>query len=141
MPENIQGFPQGPANPQQNAVATREHDLIRKWAARHGAEPATGEATASGPATINVNDGGVGIRFNFPGFARFRPITWDEWFSHFDQYGLTFVYEIEVADRAHQLWSARGGTDGHDKEDWFEAERQLQHSLERPIARYRFTTG
>lgn len=141
MPENIQGFPQGPVNSQQNAVATREHDLIREWAARHGAEPATGEATASGPATIDVHDGGVGIRFNFPGFARFRPITWDEWFGHFDQYGLTFVYEIEVADRAHQLWIARGRTDGHDKADWFEAERQLRTSLERPIARYRFTAG
>lgn len=57
MPENRQGFPQGPANPQQNAVATREHALIREWAARHGAEPATGEATPSGPATINVKDG------------------------------------------------------------------------------------
>ena len=141
MPENTQGFPQGPANPQQNAVATREHDVIREWAARHRAEPATGEATESGPATINVNDGGAGIRFNFPGLARVRPITWEEWFSHFDRYGLTFVYEVEVADRAHQLWTARGKTDGRDKEDWFEAERQLRHSLERPIARYRFTSG
>lgn len=141
MPEHTPGFPQGPAHSQQNAVATREHDMIREWAARHRAEPATGEATASGPATINVNDGGAGIRFNFPGFARFRPISWDEWFSHFDRCGLTFVYEIEVADRAHQLWSARGKTNGGDKEDWFEAERQLRQSPERPIARYRFTAG
>jgi hypothetical protein len=141
MAENTQGFPQGPANPQQNAVATREHEIIREWAARHQAEPATGEATASGPATINVNDGGAGIRFNFPGFSRFRPITWDEWFSHFDQCGLTFVYEVEVADRAHQLWNAHGKRDGRDKEDWFEAERQLRQGLERPSARYRFTAS
>ena len=63
------------------SLATRDHDVIRAWAARHSAEPATGEATQSGPATVNVNDGGVGIRFNFPGpadFARSRgPSGWN----------------------------------------------------------------
>ena len=59
-------------------LATRDHHLIQSWAARHGAEPATGVATASGPATVNVNDGGASIRFNFPGAARFRPIAWAE---------------------------------------------------------------
>jgi hypothetical protein len=43
-----------------------DHEVIRRWAARHSAEPATGEATASGPGTITINDGGAGIRFNFP---------------------------------------------------------------------------
>jgi hypothetical protein len=74
-------------------VATRDRELITSWAARHQAEPATGEVTGSGPATVDVHDGGVGIRFNFPGFGRFRPITWDEWFQNFERYGLTFVYE------------------------------------------------
>src|SRR5436853_786350 len=74
------------------SMATRDHDVIRAWAARHRAEPATGEATASGPATIHVNDGGVGIRFNFPGAGRFRPISWAEWLDHFDRNRLTFVY-------------------------------------------------
>jgi hypothetical protein len=80
-------------------VATRDRKLITSWAARHQAEPATGEATSSGPATVDVHDGGTGIRFNFPGFGRFRPITWDEWFQNFDRYGLTFVYE-ESPDNA-----------------------------------------
>ena len=40
-------------------LASRDHDVVRRWAARHNAEPATGEATASGPATIHVTDGGV----------------------------------------------------------------------------------
>lgn len=74
-------------------VATRDRELITSWAARHQAEPATGEATRSGPATVDVHDGGAAIRFNFPGFGRFRPITWDEWFQDFDRHGLTFVYE------------------------------------------------
>ena len=110
--------------------ATRDHDEIRRWAANHGAEPATGEATRSGAALVDVNDGGVGIRFNFPGFARFRPIAWDEWFENFDRYHLVFVYEeqdrAKVAERAHQLWLARGGVGGSDRDDWLKAEAELR---------------
>jgi hypothetical protein len=57
------------------AIGTRDHEMIRRWAARHHAEPATGEATASGPATVDLNDGGAGIRFKMvdgfqPGLQR-----------------------------------------------------------------------
>jgi hypothetical protein len=121
------------------ALATRDHEVICRWAARHHAEPATGEATGSGPATVHLNDGGAGIRFNFPGAARFRPITWDEWFENFDRYGLTFVYEEEIADRAFALWEARGGGHGHDRDDWLEAERQLRGPEGRPMCRYFLT--
>ena len=75
------------------SIATRDHEAIRQWGARHRAEPATGEATASGPATVHMRDGGAGIRLNFPGAGRFRPITWDEWFENFERHHLTFVYE------------------------------------------------
>jgi hypothetical protein len=115
---------------------TRDHDRIRQWAARHQAQPATGEATTSGPATVEVRDHGAGIRFNFPGFGRFRPITWDEWFASFESHALTFVYEREVADRAHEVWDAHGRTNGRDKEDWLEAERQLGKPGDGPIAHY-----
>ncbi len=77
-------------------MATDDHDVIREWAARHSAEPATGEATSSGPATLDVQDGDAGIRFNFPGVSRFRPITWEEWFRNFTQHDLAFVYEDDV---------------------------------------------
>ena len=113
------------AKSQLRALATKDHELIRRWAERHHAEPATGEATASGPATLHVTDGGAGIRFNFPGFARFRPISWTEWFENFDRHELTFVFEEEVADRAYEYWQARGGGDGHDRDDWFQAESEL----------------
>ena len=122
---------------QLRALATRDHDLIRQWAERHSAEPATGEATASGPATVRVADGGAGIRFNFPGYARFRPITWAEWFENFDRYQLTFVFEEEVADRAYEYWQARGGGDGHDRDDWFQAEQDIGTSRNTSSARYR----
>ena len=77
-------------------LATQDHQLIREWAARHDAEPATGEATHSGPATVDVQDGGAGIRFNFPAASRFRTITWDEWFRNFTQHDLVFVYETDM---------------------------------------------
>jgi hypothetical protein len=32
---------------------------------------------------------------------------------------------VAVAELAHQLFVARGGTHGHDLDDWLEAERQL----------------
>ena len=74
-------------------VLTRDHEVIRQWATARGAEPATGEATSSGPATSNVNDGGAGIRFNFPGIGTFRPIEWDEWLANFDRHECAFVYD------------------------------------------------
>ena len=80
-------------------VATQDHALIQRWAAKRHAEPATGEATESGPSTLSVNDDGTGIRFNFPGIGRFRPIAWEEWFRNFDAYSLVFVYERDEAKR------------------------------------------
>jgi len=110
--------------------STGDHASIRRWAALHQAEPATGEATASGPATVAVNDGATGLRFNFPGVARFRPIGWEEWLAHFDQHQLLFVYEEQDSDqisrRAHELFEARGRQDGGDLEDWLQAEREMR---------------
>src|SRR6476620_9099735 len=121
---------------QLRALATKDHGIIQRWAERHNAEPATGEATPSGPATLRVTDGGAGIRFNFPGIARFRPISWTEWFDNFDRHELTFVFEEEVADRAYEYWQARGGGDGHDQDDWCQADAELgPHSA--GAARYR----
>jgi hypothetical protein len=110
--------------------STRDHATIRQWAALHQAEPATGEATSSGPATVAVNDGATGVRFNFPGVARFRPIGWEEWLAHFDQHQLLFVYEEQDPDqisrRAHELFEARGRQGGGQLEDWLQAEQDMR---------------
>jgi hypothetical protein len=82
-----------------DVLATQDQELIRAWAVRRGAEPATGEPTLSGPPTVHVQDGGAGIRFNFPGAALFRPITWDEWFDEFTANDLVFVYEEDEPGR------------------------------------------
>jgi hypothetical protein len=55
-----------PEGAPQHLVGTCDERLVKAWAAHHGGEPATGEATASGPATMVVNDQGSGLRFNFP---------------------------------------------------------------------------
>ena len=34
----------------------------------------------------------------------------------------------QVAQRAYERFQMRGGTHGHDQEDWFEAERELKAS-------------
>ncbi len=72
--------------------------MIRQWAEQRQAEPATGEATRSGPATVNVADGGAGVRFNFPGYGPFRPISWEEWFENFDAHGCAFVFDNDPPD-------------------------------------------
>ena len=82
--------------PPGKVLTTDSRELIREWAAKRAAEPATGETTQSGPATVDVRDGGAGIRFNFPGAARFRPISWEEWFDNFTRHDLMFVYEGDV---------------------------------------------
>jgi hypothetical protein len=85
-----------PLAPSTHVVFTRDHDVIRKWAEKRQALPATGEATESGPATIDVKDGGAGVRFNFPGVSTYRPIEWAEWFGNFDTHECAFVYDNDA---------------------------------------------
>jgi hypothetical protein len=86
--------------PEIRTRATRDHTLIQRWAARRQAEPATGETTSSGPAVnFAVNDRDAGVRFNFPGFARYRPIPWAEWFDNFERNNLIFVFERDEPGR------------------------------------------
>jgi hypothetical protein len=82
-----------PVEPGSSVLSTRDHEVIRRWAGARHAEPATGEATASGPATVDVKDGGAGIRFNFPGQGMYRPIAWEEWFENFDVHELAFIFD------------------------------------------------
>ena len=109
---------------------TRDHATILRWAAMHQAEPATGEASDSGPASVKVNDGAPAVRFNFPGAAPFRPISWDEWLAHFDRHQLTFVYDEpdagRIAVRARELFEQRGCQHGRDREDWLRAEQEVR---------------
>jgi hypothetical protein len=39
------------------------------------------------------------------------------------------ITDTEIARRAYQLYLARGREDGHDVEDWLQAERELNGSI------------
>jgi hypothetical protein len=92
--------PLKPSDPDAPVQSTRDHAVIWKWARAREAEPATGEESASGPASsLKVADGGSALRFNFPSLSRFRQIKWTEWFEHFDRHGLMFVYDKDDPDR------------------------------------------
>ena len=45
------------------------------------------------------------------------------------------ISKDDVARRAYELFLARGQAEGHDVEDWFEAERQLEAESMAPSAK------
>jgi hypothetical protein len=74
------------------SLATTHHDVIRDWAERRGAVPATVEGTEHGDHL------GV-LRFDFGGDdAQLRHVSWEEWFETFDARRLNFIYQEERSD-------------------------------------------
>lgn len=73
-------------------LATRDRELIQRWASAHDARPATGVGK------VDVNDGGCPVRLMFPGQTELKPISWDEWFQVFDGGNFTFVYEDDTGE-------------------------------------------
>ncbi|MCY0988710.1 hypothetical protein OV203_16365 [Nannocystis sp. ILAH1] len=73
-------------------LATRNHDVICRWAEERRANPATMSSTEHG--------GRAGVlRFDFPGFGgeNLEEIEWDEWFKPFDERRLVFLYQEHKA--------------------------------------------
>jgi hypothetical protein len=70
------------------SLVTRNHDVIRRWAAERKAKPATVEGTEHG------KDLGV-LRFNFPGYGgdNLKEVSWDEWFKTFDDRDLVMIFQ------------------------------------------------
>ncbi|MFI6166565.1 hypothetical protein ACIBCN_07240 [Nocardia sp. NPDC051052] len=80
------------ANVERTRV-TRNHDIIRQWAERRGARPATMPGSEY--------DGQLRVlRFDFPGYggAVLRPVDWDDWFAAFDAKHMHFRYQDRRAD-------------------------------------------
>jgi hypothetical protein len=70
---------------------TTDHNAIRKWAERHGGKPAAVDRTHRG------DDVGI-IRIMFPKapnseHGNLVEISWEEFFSEFEQRGLALVYD------------------------------------------------
>lgn len=71
------------------AKKTTDHREIQRWVESHGGHPATVKRTRG------KNDVGL-IRIDFPGFSgegSLEAISWDEWFSKFDEQGLALLYQ------------------------------------------------
>ncbi len=85
---------------------TQDHEEIRKWAEARGAVPAevggTGGKRTEGKNTEGENSAGI-LRLEFPNAAtkhdsNLREISWDEFFSRFDESDLEMVYQETTAD-------------------------------------------
>ncbi len=74
-------------------LATRNRDVIRRWAEQRHAVPATVPGTE--------HDGRAGVlRFNFPDYGgrELQQISWEEWFRAFDGRKLVFLFQEHKRD-------------------------------------------
>ena len=69
-------------------LATRNHEVIKRWAEQRKATPATV------PGSRHDDHVGV-LTFDFPGYGgeRLEPISWEEWFKAFDARNLVFLFQ------------------------------------------------
>ncbi|GAA4455728.1 hypothetical protein GCM10023170_049240 [Phytohabitans houttuyneae] len=91
--QEITSTDQRPERPGRSLVTTG-HEVIRQWAERRDAAP----ATISG--TEHDERAGV-LTFDFPlgdSGERLYQISWDDWFRTFDERHLNFIYQEERSD-------------------------------------------
>ncbi len=73
---------------------TTDHEQIKKWVEERGGRPVKVKGTGGS------RDTGL-LRIDFPGFGnddRFEQISWDEFFSKFDEKKLGFLHQDETSD-------------------------------------------
>ncbi|TQS30428.1 hypothetical protein [Microbispora sp. KK1-11] len=75
------------------SLITTDHEVIRHWAEERDARPATV------PGTEHEGRPGV-LRFDFPGYGGgdLQEISWDEWFTTFEERKLNFIYQEHRKD-------------------------------------------
>lgn len=72
---------------------TTNHDTIQQWVESRGGKPAVVEGTESEGQGIGL------LRIEFPGQGSddsLKPISWDEFFTTFEQKNLAFLYQDSV---------------------------------------------
>lgn len=96
-------------NRKGQTLATRNHDVIKAWAEKRGAVPATV------PGTEHEGHAGV-LTFDFPGYGgeRLEHISWDDWFKAFDERNLIFKFQEHKADGSESNFFA---LDNPERED------------------------
>jgi hypothetical protein len=76
------------------ARKTIDHDEIRAWVEERGGKPARVRATGKG------GDPGI-LRIDYPGFSgedTLEAISWDEWFTAFDDNELAMLIQDETSE-------------------------------------------
>ena len=74
------------------SLVTTSHEVIQQWAESRDGVPAAVEGTEHGDRA------GV-LRFDFgEPTDKLRHITWEEWFTTFDERKLNFIYQEERSD-------------------------------------------
>jgi hypothetical protein len=69
-------------------TVTSDHDVIRRWAEDRHAVPATVEGTEDAGRV-----GELRLDFDFGNdLEELRQVSWDDWFTAFDERGLEFVF-------------------------------------------------
>ncbi len=76
-----------------DSKTTTDHDTIKKWAEERNGHPATVERTAEGDEA-----GILRIEFEQGDSNALTEISWDEFFSKFEEENLAFLYQEETSD-------------------------------------------
>lgn len=87
------GSSRGGGKSSAGSQVTTDHDQIRQWAEERGAHPACVRGTGG------KGDTGM-IRLDFPGYSggdSLEEISWDDFFSKFDEQGLALLYQDSTA--------------------------------------------
>ncbi|HKR59012.1 MAG TPA: hypothetical protein VJS64_04705 [Pyrinomonadaceae bacterium] len=83
------------------ANTTIDHDEIRNWVEERGGRPARVKGSDKG-------QGGGLLRIDYPGFTgedTLETITWEEFFTTFDDNKLAFLYQEETKDGKESRFS------------------------------------
>jgi len=89
------------ATADSESKVTTDHEEIKSWVEERDGRPARVKATADG-------SGGGLLRIDYPGFSgkdTLETITWDEFFTAFEENGLAFLYQEETKDGSESRFS------------------------------------
>lgn len=82
------------ASESSETKSTTDHEEIRRWVEERGGHPARVRETES------KNSPGL-LRIDYPGFSgsdSLEAISWDEFFTGFDENNLAFIYQEKTKD-------------------------------------------
>jgi hypothetical protein len=83
-----------PTQTKHSSQVTTDHEQIRRWAEARNAKPACVQGTGG------ARDIGL-LRLDFPGYSgedSLQHISWEEWFSKFDERNLALLYQEQTAE-------------------------------------------